>query len=194
MFLVQKRLFCILPCNKSTIHLSSLELCSLFSFSTSKDQSSDHKSNFIVVDPLQSCDLTSEKVVKTANCHTCHTKSSSSSLSIEFFKQSGWTDAQVVKLMQKDPRILPASSPSSNGTAPVSFSSTSENFNTKLQMTQRARLNLNYKLSKQLEFDLISKPENRPKISMYLVRYNLTPLCQHSVFSAVVLKATISAT
>ncbi|CAL9102577.1 unnamed protein product [Musa textilis] len=103
MFLVQKRLFCILPCNKSTIHLSSFELCSLFSFSTAKDQSSDHKSNFIVVDPLQSCELSSEKPAKTAKCRTRHT---SSSLSIEFFKQSGWSDAQVMKLIQRQPKLL----------------------------------------------------------------------------------------
>ncbi|CAL9102581.1 unnamed protein product [Musa textilis] len=108
MFLVQKRLFCILPCNKSTIHLSSFELCSLFSFSTAKDQGSDHKSNFIVVDPLQSCELTSETAGKTAKCHTHQTKSSSSSLNIEFFKQSGWSDAQVMKLMQREPRYLRA--------------------------------------------------------------------------------------
>ncbi|CAL9060190.1 unnamed protein product [Musa banksii] len=110
MFLVQKRLFCILPCNKSTIHLSSYEICSLFSsFSTAKDQISDHKSNFTVVNSLQSCELSSEKAAKTAKCRTCHTKSSSSSLSIEFFKQSGWSDAQVTKLMQREPRLLRAS-------------------------------------------------------------------------------------
>ncbi|CAL9181076.1 unnamed protein product [Musa hybrid cultivar] len=109
MFLVQKRLFCILPCNKSTIHLSSYEICSLFSsFYTAKDQISDHKSNFSVVNPLQSCELSSEKAAKTAKCRTCHTKSSSSSLSIEFFKQSGWSDAQVMKLMQREPRLLRA--------------------------------------------------------------------------------------
>ncbi|CAL9201234.1 unnamed protein product, partial [Musa hybrid cultivar] len=109
MFLVQKRLFCILPCNKSTIHLSSYEICSLFSsFSTAKDQISDHKSNFTVVNSLQSCELSSEKAAKTTKCCTCHTKSSSSSLSVEFFKQSGWSDAQVVKLMQRDPRVLRA--------------------------------------------------------------------------------------
>ncbi|CAL9060172.1 unnamed protein product [Musa banksii] len=109
MFLVQKRLFCILPCNKSTIHLSSYEICSLFSsFSTAKDQISDHKSNFTVVNPLQSFELSSEKAAKTAKCRTCHTKSSSSSLSIEFFKQSGWSDAQVMKLMQREPRLLRA--------------------------------------------------------------------------------------
>ncbi|CAL9102711.1 unnamed protein product [Musa textilis] len=108
MFLVQRRLFCVLPCNKSTIHLSSYEFCSLFSFSTAKDQSSDHKSNFTVVDPLQSCELSSEKPAKTAKCHTHHTKSSSSSLNIEFFKQSGWSDAQVMKLMRTQPRYLRA--------------------------------------------------------------------------------------
>ncbi|CAL9124101.1 unnamed protein product, partial [Musa acuminata var. zebrina] len=109
MFLVQKRLFCILPCNKSTIHLSWYEICSLFSsFSTAKDQISDHKSNFTVVNSLQSCELSSEKSAKTAKCRTCHTKSSSSSLSVEFFKQSGWSDAQVMKLMQREPRLLRA--------------------------------------------------------------------------------------
>ncbi|THU52140.1 hypothetical protein C4D60_Mb10t00860 [Musa balbisiana] len=108
MFLVQKRLFCILPCNKSTIHLSSYEFCSLFSFSTAKDQISDHKSNFTVVNSLQSCELSSAKAAKKAKCRTCDTKSSSSSLSIEFFKQSGWSDAQVMKLMQREPRLLRA--------------------------------------------------------------------------------------
>ncbi|CAL9102781.1 unnamed protein product [Musa textilis] len=106
MFLVQRRLFCIVPCNKSTIHLSSYEFCSRFSFCTAKDQSSDHKSNITVVDPLQSCELSSEKPAKTAKCRTRDTKSSSSSLSIEFFKQSGWSDAQIMKLMQRDPRLL----------------------------------------------------------------------------------------
>ncbi|CAL9102771.1 unnamed protein product [Musa textilis] len=106
MFLVQRRLFCILPFYKSTIHLSSYEPCSRFSFSTGKDQSSDHKSNFTVVDPLQSCELSSEKPAKAAKCHTRDTKSSSSSLSIEFFKQSGWSDAQVMKLMQRQPGFL----------------------------------------------------------------------------------------
>ncbi|CAL9102731.1 unnamed protein product, partial [Musa textilis] len=108
MFLVQRRLFCILPCNKSTVHLSSYELCSRFSFSTAKDQSSDHKSNFTVVDPLQSCELSSEMPAKTAKCRTRDTKSSSSSLNIEFFKQSGWSDAQVMKLMQREPKLLHA--------------------------------------------------------------------------------------
>ncbi|CAL9102677.1 unnamed protein product [Musa textilis] len=108
MFLVQRRLFCIVPCNKSTIHLFSYEHCSRFSFSTAKDQSSDHKSNFTVVDPLQSCELSSEKPAKTAKCHTHHTKSSSSSLNIEFFKQCGWRDAQVMKLMRMQPRYLRA--------------------------------------------------------------------------------------
>ncbi|CAL9060180.1 unnamed protein product [Musa banksii] len=109
MFLVQKRLFCILPCNKSTVHLSCYEICRLFSsFSTAKDQISDHKSNFTVVNSLQSCELSSEKAAKTAKCRTCHTKSSSSSLSIEFFKQSGWSDAQVMKLMQREPWLLRA--------------------------------------------------------------------------------------
>ncbi|CAL9102689.1 unnamed protein product [Musa textilis] len=108
MFLVQRRLFCILPCNKSTIHLSSFELCSLFSISAAKDQSSDHKSNFIVVDPLQSCELTSEKAAKTVKCRSRDAKSSSSSLNIEFFKQSGWSDAQVMKLMRMQPWYLRA--------------------------------------------------------------------------------------
>ncbi|CAL9102725.1 unnamed protein product [Musa textilis] len=106
MFLMQRRLFCILPCNKSTIHPSSYEFCSLFSFSTAKDQSSDHKSNFTVVDPLQSWELSSEMPAKTAKCRTRDTNSSSSSLSIEFFKQNGWSDAQVMKLMQRDPRFF----------------------------------------------------------------------------------------
>ncbi|RWV85193.1 hypothetical protein GW17_00053033 [Ensete ventricosum] len=77
------------------------------SFSTANDHSSDHKSNFIVIDPLQSCELTSEKAAKTARCRTPHTKSSS--FSIEFFKQNGWSDAQVMKLMQREPRVLRAS-------------------------------------------------------------------------------------
>ncbi|CAL9102733.1 unnamed protein product, partial [Musa textilis] len=106
MFWVQRRLFCIVPCNKSTIHLSSYEHCSRFSFSTAKDQSSDHQSNFTVVDPLRSCELTSEKAAQTAKCRTRHAKSSSSSLNIEFFKQSGWSDAQVMKLMRMQPRYL----------------------------------------------------------------------------------------
>ncbi|THU52147.1 hypothetical protein C4D60_Mb10t00930 [Musa balbisiana] len=61
-----------------------------------------------MVNPLQSCELSSEKAAKTAKCRTCHAKSSSSSLSIEFFKQSGWSDAQVMKLMQREPRFLHA--------------------------------------------------------------------------------------
>ncbi|CAL9772043.1 unnamed protein product [Musa acuminata subsp. burmannicoides] len=104
MFLVQKRLFRCLPSNKSTIHLSSHQLYSLFNFSTAKDQSSEHSSNFIVVDSLHSCELSSEKAAKKAKYHTCH--KNSSSLTIEFFKQSGWSDAQVMKLIQKSPRLL----------------------------------------------------------------------------------------
>ncbi|CAL9124019.1 unnamed protein product [Musa acuminata var. zebrina] len=104
MFLVQKRLFCYLPSNKSTIHLSSYQLCGLFNFSTAKDQSSEHSSNFIVVDSLHSCELSSEKAAKKAKYHTCH--KNSSSLSIEFFKQSGWSDAQVMKLIRKSPLLL----------------------------------------------------------------------------------------
>ncbi|CAL9124069.1 unnamed protein product [Musa acuminata var. zebrina] len=59
-------LFCILPFNKSTIHVSSYELFSLLSFSTAKDQISDHKSYFTVANPLQSCELSSETAAKTA--------------------------------------------------------------------------------------------------------------------------------
>ncbi|CAL9102625.1 unnamed protein product [Musa textilis] len=106
MFLVQKRLFCCPPSNKSTIHLSSYQLCCLFNFSTAKDQSSEHRSNFIVVDSLQSCELSSEKAAKTAKYQSCH--KNSSSLSIEFFKQSGWSDAQVMKLIQRSPLLLRA--------------------------------------------------------------------------------------
>ncbi|CAL9772042.1 unnamed protein product [Musa acuminata subsp. burmannicoides] len=104
MFLVQKRLFRCLPNNKFTIHLSSQQLCNLFNFSTAKDQSSEHSSNFIVVDSLHSCELSSEKAAKKAKYHTCH--KNSSSLSIEFFKQSGWSDAQVMKLIRKSPLLL----------------------------------------------------------------------------------------
>ncbi|THU52145.1 hypothetical protein C4D60_Mb10t00910 [Musa balbisiana] len=85
MFLVQKRLFCLFPRNNSSIYLSSYQLCSLFNFSTAKYDSSEHSSNFIVVNPLQSCELSSEKAAKTAKYHTC--RKNSSSLSIEFFKQ-----------------------------------------------------------------------------------------------------------
>ncbi|CAL9102663.1 unnamed protein product [Musa textilis] len=108
MFSVQKRLFCRLSCNKSNIHLSSYQLCSLFSFSTAKEHSSNHRSNFTLVDPLESCELSSKEAAKTAKCHTRDTKSSSSSLSIEFFKQSGWSDAQVMKLMHREPVLLRA--------------------------------------------------------------------------------------
>ncbi|RRT32160.1 hypothetical protein BHE74_00055764, partial [Ensete ventricosum] len=67
------------------------------------------KSNFTVIDPVQSSELTSEKAAKTASCRACDTQSSSSSLSIEFFKQNGWTDAQIMKLMHWKPRFLDAS-------------------------------------------------------------------------------------
>ncbi|THU52180.1 hypothetical protein C4D60_Mb10t01280 [Musa balbisiana] len=77
---------------------------SLFNFSTAKDQSSEHRSNFIVVDSLQSCELSSEKAAKTAKYHPW--QKNSSSLSIEFFKQSGWSDAQVMKLNQRSPLLL----------------------------------------------------------------------------------------
>ncbi|THU52139.1 hypothetical protein C4D60_Mb10t00850 [Musa balbisiana] len=106
MFLVQKRLFCLFPRNNSSIYLSSYQLCSLFNFSTAKYESSEHSSNFIVVNPLQSCELSSEKAAKTAKYDTC--RINSSSLSIEFFKQNGWSDAQVMKLTQKSPRLLRA--------------------------------------------------------------------------------------
>ncbi|CAL9772068.1 unnamed protein product, partial [Musa acuminata subsp. burmannicoides] len=101
MFLVQKRLFCLLSCNKSTVHVSSYQLCSLFSFSTAEVHSSNHGSNFTLVDPLESFELSSKEAAKRAKDRICEKELSSSSLSIEFFKQSGWTDAQVVKLMQK---------------------------------------------------------------------------------------------
>ncbi|XP_064941229.1 uncharacterized protein LOC135581292 [Musa acuminata AAA Group] len=106
MFLMQKMRFCLFPCNNSSVYLSSYQLCSLFNFSTAKYESSEHSSNLIVVKPLQSCELSSEKAAKTAKYHTCH--KSSSSLSIEFFKQNGWSDAQVMKLTQKAPKLLRA--------------------------------------------------------------------------------------
>ncbi|XP_064941212.1 uncharacterized protein LOC135650480 [Musa acuminata AAA Group] len=106
MFLVQKRLFCLLSCNKSTIHLSSYQLCSLFSFSTAKEHSSNHRSNFTLVDPLESCELPSKEAAKRAKDRICEKELSSSSPSIEFFKQSGWSNAQVMKLMQREPRFL----------------------------------------------------------------------------------------
>ncbi|CAL9181095.1 unnamed protein product [Musa hybrid cultivar] len=106
MFLLQKRLFCLFPCNNSSIYLSSYQLCGLFSFSTATYESSEHSSNFIVVNPLQSCELSLEKAAKTSKYHTC--RRNSSSLSIEFFKQNGWSDAQVMKLTQKAPKLLRA--------------------------------------------------------------------------------------
>nr|XP_009381551.1 PREDICTED: transcription termination factor MTERF2, chloroplastic-like isoform X6 [Musa acuminata subsp. malaccensis]XP_018674841.1 PREDICTED: transcription termination factor MTERF2, chloroplastic-like isoform X6 [Musa acuminata subsp. malaccensis] len=106
MFLLQKRLFCLFPCNNSSIYLSSYQLCGLFNFSTATYESSEHSSNFIVVNPLQSCELSSEKAAKAAKYHTC--RKNSSSLSIEFFKQNGWSDAQVMKLTQKAPKLLRA--------------------------------------------------------------------------------------
>ncbi|CAD5186912.1 unnamed protein product [Musa acuminata subsp. malaccensis] len=106
MFLVQKRLFCLFPCNNSSIYLSSYQLCGLFNFSTATYESSEHSSNLIVVNPLQSCELSSEKAAKTAKYHTC--RKNSSSLSIEFFKQNGWSDAQVMKVTQKLPKLLRA--------------------------------------------------------------------------------------
>ncbi|CAL9060183.1 transcription termination factor MTERF2, chloroplastic-like [Musa acuminata AAA Group] len=106
MFLVQKRLFCLFPCNNSSIYLSSYQLCGLFNFSTAKYGSSEQSSNFIVVNPLQSCELSSEKAAKTAKYHACC--KNSSSLSTEFFKQNGWSDAQVMKVTQKAPKLLRA--------------------------------------------------------------------------------------
>ncbi|CAL9181094.1 unnamed protein product [Musa hybrid cultivar] len=106
MFLVQKKLFCLFPCNNSSVYLSSYQLCGLFNFSTATYESSEHSSNSIVVNPLQSCELSSEKAAKTAKSHTC--RKNSSSLSIEFFKQNGWSDAQVMKLTQKAPNLLRA--------------------------------------------------------------------------------------
>nr|XP_018674839.1 PREDICTED: uncharacterized protein LOC103969663 isoform X5 [Musa acuminata subsp. malaccensis] len=108
MFSVQKRLVCLLSCNKSNIHLSSYQLCSLFSFATAEEHSLNHRSNFTLVDPLESCELSSKEAAKRAKDGICEKELSSSSLSIEFFKQSGWTDAQVVKLMQKHTRFLRA--------------------------------------------------------------------------------------
>ncbi|CAL9181071.1 unnamed protein product [Musa hybrid cultivar] len=108
MFSVQKRLMCLLSCNKSNIHLSSYQLCSLFSFSTAEEHSSNHRSNFTLVDSLESCELSSKEAAKTADDSICEKKLSSSSPSIEFFKQSGWSDAQVMKLMQREPGFLRA--------------------------------------------------------------------------------------
>ncbi|XP_064986582.1 transcription termination factor MTERF5, chloroplastic-like [Musa acuminata AAA Group] len=108
MFFVQKRLFCLLSCNKSTVHVSSYQLCSLFSFSTAEEHSSNHGSNFTLVDPLESCELSSKEAAKRAKDRFCEKELSSSSPSIEFFKQSGWSDAQVMKLMQWEPRFLRA--------------------------------------------------------------------------------------
>ncbi|CAL9118387.1 unnamed protein product [Musa acuminata var. zebrina] len=106
MFLVQKRLFCLLSCNKSTIHLSSYQLCSLFSFSTAEDHSSNHRSKFMLVDPLHSCELSSKEAAKMAKDRICEKKLPSSSPSIEFFKQSGWSDAQVMKLTRRQPKLI----------------------------------------------------------------------------------------
>ncbi|CAL9181072.1 unnamed protein product [Musa hybrid cultivar] len=108
MFSVQKRLVCLLSCNKSNIHLSSYQLCSLFSFSTAEEHSLNHRSNFTLVDSLESCELSSKEAAKTADDSICEKKLSSSSPSIEFFKQSGWSDAQVMKIMQREPRFLRA--------------------------------------------------------------------------------------
>ncbi|CAL9124095.1 unnamed protein product [Musa acuminata var. zebrina] len=108
MFLVQKRLFCLLSCNKSTVHVSSYQLCSLFSFSTAEEHSSNHRFTFTLFDPLESCELSSKEAAKMANDRICEKELSNSSLSIEFFKQSGWSDAQVMKLMQRQPRFLRA--------------------------------------------------------------------------------------
>ncbi|CAL9772070.1 unnamed protein product [Musa acuminata subsp. burmannicoides] len=108
MFLVQKRLFCLLSCNKSTVHVSSYQLCSLFSFSTAEEHSSNHGSNFTLVDPLESCELSSKEAAKRAKDRICEKELSSSSPSIEFFKQSGWSDPLVMKLLQREPRLLRA--------------------------------------------------------------------------------------
>uniref|UniRef100_A0A804L247 Uncharacterized protein n=1 Tax=Musa acuminata subsp. malaccensis TaxID=214687 RepID=A0A804L247_MUSAM len=43
-----------------------------------------------------------------ANDRICEKELSNSSLSIEFFKQSGWSDAQVMKLMQRESWLLRA--------------------------------------------------------------------------------------
>ncbi|CAL9060182.1 transcription termination factor MTERF15, mitochondrial-like [Musa acuminata AAA Group] len=106
MFPVQKRLLCLLSCNKSDIYLSSYQLCSLFSFSTAKERSSNHRSNFTLVDPLESCELSSKEAAKRAKDRICENKLSSSSPSIEFFKQRGWSDAQVMKLTQRKPKLI----------------------------------------------------------------------------------------
>ncbi|XP_064941206.1 uncharacterized protein LOC135594690 [Musa acuminata AAA Group] len=108
MFLVQKRLFCLLSCNKSTVHVSSYQLCSLFSFSIAEEHSSNHGSNFTLVDPLESCELSSKEAAKRAKDRICEKELSSSSPSIEFFKQSGWSDPLVMKLLQREPRLLRA--------------------------------------------------------------------------------------
>ncbi|CAL9181069.1 unnamed protein product, partial [Musa hybrid cultivar] len=108
MFLVQKRLFCLLSCNKSTVHVSSYQLCSLFRFSTAEEHSSNHGSNFTLVDPLESCELSSKEAAKRAKDRICEKELSSSSPSIEFFKQSGWSDPLVMKLLQREPRLLRA--------------------------------------------------------------------------------------
>ncbi|XP_065028440.1 transcription termination factor MTERF5, chloroplastic-like [Musa acuminata AAA Group] len=108
MFLVQKRLFCLLSCNKSTVHVSSYQLCSLFSFSTAEEHSSNHGSNFTLVDPLESFELSSKEAAKRAKDRICEKELSSSSPSIEFFKQSGWSDPLVMKLLQREPRLLRA--------------------------------------------------------------------------------------
>ncbi|CAD5186899.1 unnamed protein product [Musa acuminata subsp. malaccensis] len=111
MFSVQKRLVCLLSCNKSNIHLSSYQLCSLFSFATAEEHSLNHRSNFTLVDPLESCELSSKEAAKRAKDGICEkelSKLSSSSPSIEFFKQSGWSDPLVMKLLQREPRLLRA--------------------------------------------------------------------------------------
>ncbi|XP_065028675.1 uncharacterized protein LOC135585795 [Musa acuminata AAA Group] len=108
MFLVQKRLFCLLSCNKSTVHVSYYQLCSLFSFSTAEEHSSNHGSNFTLVDPLESCELSSKEAAKRAKDRICEKELSCSSPSIEFFKQSGWSDPLVMKLLQRKPRLLRA--------------------------------------------------------------------------------------
>ncbi|CAL9102705.1 unnamed protein product [Musa textilis] len=108
MFLVQKRLFCLLSCNKSPIHLSSYQLCSLFSVSTAEDHSSNHRSKFLLVDPRQSCEVSSKEAAKMAKDRICEKTLPSSTPSIEFFKQSGWSDAQVLKLTKRAPKLLHA--------------------------------------------------------------------------------------
>ncbi|XP_064941215.1 uncharacterized protein LOC135594693 [Musa acuminata AAA Group] len=99
MFLVQKRLFCLLSCNKSSIHLSSYQFCSLFS---------NHRSEFMLVEPLESCEPSSKEAAKMAKDRICEKKLPISSPSIEFFKQSGWSDAQVMKLTKRAPNLLNA--------------------------------------------------------------------------------------